>query len=56
MSKKEETKVEPKKEETKKAGVAALRFKHDGKLYVVYSVRKLECELAIVPVAGLASD
>jgi len=29
---------------------------HDGKLYVVYSVQKLECELAIIPIGALATD
>jgi len=29
-------------------------YEHDGKLYAVYSVRKLECEMAIVPIRALA--
>jgi len=31
-------------------------YEHDDKLYVVYSVRKLECELAIIPIGALAAD
>jgi len=28
-------------------------YEHDGKLYVVYSVRKRECEMAIIPISSL---
>ncbi|MEX1039036.1 MAG: exo-alpha-sialidase [Pirellulaceae bacterium] len=31
-------------------------YEHDGKLYVVYSVRKRECELAIIPISSLVVE